>query len=109
MEVFGKDFFPIPPLLDRAHRLGLPQTSENGRARPFIMLFHHFSDKEKRAAALPGEQDFRDGLISLNLLRMRKLSTTSIGRTEHIGRPAEQGEVSWSYLTTKYHKHLSFR
>lgn len=47
VEVFGKYFFPTPPLLDRAHRLGLPQTSENGRAKPFIMLFHHFSDKER--------------------------------------------------------------
>ena len=48
-EIFGKDFFPTPLLLARAHRLGPAKSEANGNQRPrvFIVAFHNFQDKQR--------------------------------------------------------------
>ena len=57
VELFGREFFPTPPILDRAHRIGpLPTSDTNntpsGRPKPkgprmFIVRFHYYSDKDR--------------------------------------------------------------
>lgn len=52
-EVFGKDFFPTPLVLARAHRLGSPATPDatSGtpppRPRVFIVAFHNYQDRQR--------------------------------------------------------------
>ena len=58
-EVLGDDFFPTPPVLDRAHRLGTiaKPTLEQPHPRPrvFIVCFHYYHDKD-RVARRRGDQ-----------------------------------------------------
>ncbi|KAL2102184.1 hypothetical protein ACEWY4_001352 [Coilia grayii] len=50
-ELFGMDFFPTPPVLARAHRLGSLATSDASDApkppRVFIVAFHNYQDKQR--------------------------------------------------------------
>lgn len=45
-DVFGRDIFPSPPELDRAHRSMAPKPSPGGRPRPVIVCFHRYQLKE---------------------------------------------------------------
>lgn len=45
-EVFGRDVFPSPPELDRAHRSLAPRPASGGRPRPVILCFHRYQNKE---------------------------------------------------------------
>lgn len=50
-EVLGKDFFPSPLVLSRAHRVGpIPTNStpaKTPKSRVFLVLFHFFQDKQR--------------------------------------------------------------
>lgn len=45
-DVFGRDIFPSPPELDRAHRSLAPKPGPDGRPRPVIICFHRHQHKE---------------------------------------------------------------
>lgn len=45
-DVFGRDVFPSPPELDRAHRSLAPKPAPGGRPRPVIVCFHRYQNKE---------------------------------------------------------------
>ncbi|KAL3973665.1 KRAB domain-containing zinc finger protein [Sarotherodon galilaeus] len=45
-DVFGRDIFPSPPELDRAHRISAPKPAPGGRPRPVIVCFHRYQNKE---------------------------------------------------------------
>lgn len=45
-DVFGRDVFPAPPELDRAHRSLAPKPGPGGRPRPVIVCFHRYQNKE---------------------------------------------------------------
>ncbi|KAJ3583515.1 hypothetical protein NHX12_017134 [Muraenolepis orangiensis] len=53
-EVLG-DFFPTPPVLDRAHRMG-PASADKERHRPrvFMVCFHYHRDKQRVARETGG-------------------------------------------------------
>lgn len=59
-EVLGSEFFPTPPILDRAHRIG-PTPAEGGsnRARVVIVRFHYYRDKERVARRRGDQLSFR--------------------------------------------------
>lgn len=45
-DVFGKEAFPSPPELDRAHRISFPKPGPGDRPRPVIVCFHRYQNKE---------------------------------------------------------------
>lgn len=45
-DVFGRDIFPSPPELDRAHRSLAPKPGSGGRPRPVTICFHRYQNKE---------------------------------------------------------------
>lgn len=50
-EILGKDFFPHPLIISRAHRVGPKPTADSGasskRPRIFLVLFHAFQNKHR--------------------------------------------------------------
>lgn len=46
LKVFGKESFPKPPVVDRAHRSLAPVPKSNQPPRPFIVRIHHFQTRE---------------------------------------------------------------
>lgn len=46
LDVFGKDSFPKPPVVDRAHRSLGPPPRPNQPPRPFIVRLHHYQTRE---------------------------------------------------------------
>ncbi|KAL1269689.1 hypothetical protein QQF64_031978 [Cirrhinus molitorella] len=46
LEVFGKESFAKPPVVDRAHRSLAPPPRSNQAPRPFIVRLHHYQTRE---------------------------------------------------------------
>lgn len=46
IEVFGKESFAKPPVVDRAHRSLAPPPKPNQAPRPFIVQLHHYQTRE---------------------------------------------------------------
>lgn len=71
-EVLGSDFFPTPPVLDRAHRIG-PTTTEDARnwARVIVCFLYH----KERVARRRGDQLYFRGTTVPALPKGRQHST----------------------------------
>ena len=99
-EVFGKDFFPTPLVLARAHRLGpLPKSEASGNQRPqvFIVAFHNYQDKQR---------------IIVTYRRQREMSFRGHRMFFHEDDSAELGRKQAAFKEVKallYSKKVKFR
>lgn len=65
LEVFGKDSFTKPPVIDRAHRSLAPPPKQNQPPPPMIVRIHHFQTKEHilRLSRERGRLFFREARV----------------------------------------------